>query len=256
MPDDQGIPDRAKSHPYASSDDEGAAAELREMVASSFDLGSPISDLVSIQVGVHESWRLDTSRGSFMVKRLWRGQDPSWRSEFETSMELERRAVEAGLPTAVPVDPVRPLFGWASRIARQGVWRAYGWVDHTTQAIPQVDARWFGETFAGLHRLFPLEDRYEPEWRWLGVYPRDQWLQWLDAARHSDQCWTPMVETHLGDIEAVTDSIRALYKEAPDHIVSHRDFGPWNVLHTLTSQFSSTGRMRVPRRRGWNSGVR
>ncbi|HEY9291311.1 MAG TPA: aminoglycoside phosphotransferase family protein [Microlunatus sp.] len=213
------------------SDDQYIPAELPEMVASSFGLGAPISDLVPIQVGVHESWRLDTLRGSFMVKRLWRGQDPSWRSEFETSMELERRALEAGLPIAVPVEPLRAHFGWASRIAQHGVWRVYEWVDHTTSST-QVDARWFGRTLAELHRLFPLRDRFEPEWRWLGVYPPAQWLRWLNEARHSGQPWAPTVQTHLGDIEVITNTIRVLYTEAPDHIVSHRDFGPWNVLHT------------------------
>lgn len=228
MTNDQDIPDRAE----ASPGDGRSAPELSEMVSSSFDLGAPIGDLVPIQVGVHESWRLDTARGSFMVKRLWRGQDPSWRSEFETAMELERCALEAGLPIAVPVEPLRAHFGWASRIDQHGVWRVYEWVDHTTPSNAQVDARWFGQTLAQLHRLFPLGDQFEPQWRWLGVYPQDQWVRWLNVARRLGQRWASTVQTHLGDIEAITNTIRTLYTQAPDHIVSHRDFGPWNVLHT------------------------
>jgi hypothetical protein len=79
---------------------------LAELVANAFDLGSPADDLRPIQVGSHESWRLDTAAGSFMIKRLWRGQDPTWWPEHETSMELERRALGAGLPIAIPVEPV------------------------------------------------------------------------------------------------------------------------------------------------------
>ena len=206
--------------------------ELRELVAASFDLGSPANDLRPIQVGSYESWRLDTARGSFMVKRLWRGQDPTWRREYETSMELERRALDAGLPTAIPIEPVRPYFGWATRIDDQGVWRAYEWLNHTMISAEAVDARWFGETLALLHKLYPLTAHPDSEWRWLGVYPPEQWRAWLDAAHSLDKPWAGPVVAHLDDIGAVTVQIRSLYEESTDHIVSHRDLGPWNVLRT------------------------
>jgi len=167
-----------------------------------------------------------------MVKRLWRGPDPSWRAEFETSMELERRALEAGLPIATPVEPVRPYFGWATQIEEQGVWRAYEWLDHTAIGADDVDARWFGETLALLHKLFPVRTHPESDWRWLGVYPAEQWLAWLDAAHGLGRAWAATVEAHLADIEAVTAQIRWLYDRSTDHIISHRDLGPWNVLRT------------------------
>jgi hypothetical protein len=166
-----------------------------------------------------------------MIKRLWRGQDPTWWPEHETSMELERRALGAGLPIAIPVEPVRRHFGWATRIEGHGVWRAYQWLaDATPVATGDVDAEWFGQMLALLHTLFPLPILPESEWRWLGVYALEQWRSWLDAAYSSGRGWAEPVEVHLEDIEAVTSHIRNLYARSSDYLVSHRDFGPWNVL--------------------------
>jgi len=147
-------------------------------------------------------------------------------------MELERRAFDAGLPTATPVEPVRRHFGWATRVEAHGVWRAYRWLDHTTIDPEAVDVRWFGETVALLHTLYPLRAQPDSEWRWLGVHPLDQWRTWLDAAHDLDKAWAPTVEEHLDDIESVTTQIRSLYENSTDHLVSHRDLGPWNVLRT------------------------
>lgn len=206
--------------------------DLPELVASAFALGRPTSGLQPIQVSSYETWRLDTSSGSYLVKRLWSGADPSWRSQYETSMELERRAREAGIATAVPVRPVDPLFGWATRISGHGVWRAYEWLEHTRPAAASVGERWFGETLALLHTLCPLGDGAEPEWRWLGVHSRDSWRRWQAAAVAAGKPWAATLDAGIDQVLAVTDHVRRVYETAPDHIVSHLDFGPWNVLRT------------------------
>lgn len=206
--------------------------DLPELLAASFRLGTPVGELQPIQAGSYESWRLDTARGSFLIKRLWRGPDPSWRAEYETSMELERRALAADLPTAVPVEPAQSHLGWAARIDDHGVWRAYEWLDHTPVSADGVDAQWFGRTLALLHTLCPMTELPESEWRWLGVHPMQQWQTWLAAARAADKLWVASVEDHLHDLDAVTQNIRRLYETSTDLIISHRDLGPWNVLRT------------------------
>lgn len=203
---------------------------LEELVASAFGLDRPRSALRRIQVTAYETWRLDTVRGSFLVKRLWRGDDPPWRSQYEVGMELERRACQAGIATAVPVMPVAPVFGWATRIDGQGVWRAYEWLEHNTVDAADIEARWFGDTLALLHTLCPLGSAFEPEWRWLGVYPRETWERWLDAG--AGEKWAPTVHREFDRVLAITEYVRQAHLTATDHIVSHLDFGPWNVLST------------------------
>lgn len=207
---------------------------VQDLVASAFDLGRPLGELNRIQVSSYETWRLDTSRGSFLVKRLWTGEDPPWRSEHEIAMELERRAMQAGIATAVPVTPVKPAFAWAGRIAGHGVWRVYEWLEHTSIDLPEIDHRWFGDRLALLHKLYPLGRRFEPEWRWLGVYPRDIWERWLDTAARSRKPWATTVESELDRVLAITEYLRDVHQSAGDHIVSHRDLGPWNVLKTAS----------------------
>jgi phosphotransferase family enzyme len=207
-------------------------ADPRELVAAAFGLGEPVGGLQPIQVSSYETWRLDTARGSYIVKRLWSGADPSWRQRHEISMELERRARQAGITTAVPVRPVEPAFGWAARVGVHGVWRAYEWVEHSKPAAGEVGERWFGDTLALLHTLYPLGDGCEPEWRWLGVHPSGTWNRWLTAAARAGKPWAATAEAGLGEVLAVTDHLRQVYETATDHIVSHLDFGPWNLLET------------------------
>lgn len=106
------------------------------------------------------------------------------------------------------------------------------WLDHAPVSADDIDARWFGRTLALLHTLCPMTELPESEWRWLGVYPMQQWQTWLAAARAADKSWVAPVEDHLQDIDAVTGHIRRLYETSTDLIISHRDLGPWNVLRT------------------------
>jgi hypothetical protein len=204
----------------------------QELVAAAFGLGEPVGGLQPIQVSSYETWRLDTARGSYLVKRLWSGPDPSWRSRHEISMELERRARQAGVATAVPVRPAEPAFGWAARVGGHGVWRAYEWLEHNKPAAGEVRELWFGDTLALLHTLYPLGEGFEPEWRWLGVHPSGTWHRWLAAAARAAIPWAATAKAGLGDVLAITDHLRRVYETATDHIVSHLDFGPWNVLET------------------------
>ncbi len=147
-------------------------------------------------------------------------------------MELERRARQAGIATAVPVMPLDPVFGWAARVEGLGVWRAHEWLEHTTVDAGEVGISWFGETLARLHTLYPLESGFVPEWRWLGVYPRERWEYWIDAAADKGKKWAAIAKSELDRTLAVTQYVRQVHQTATDNIVSHLDFGPWNVLDT------------------------
>lgn len=100
------------------------------LVTDAFDLGTPRGEMIANQYTSFETWRLDTSLGSFLAKRLWAGEDPPWRNDLAGMMRFENRVMNSGIRTATPIGPATPLFGFATRIGEAGVFRAYEWVDH------------------------------------------------------------------------------------------------------------------------------
>lgn len=149
-------------------------------------------------------------------------------------MELERRALAAGVAAAPPIEPIDAIFGWASRIDQYGVWRAYEYLDHTRPEAASIDERWVGDTLALLHHLMPLTGDHEPEWRWLGVYQPDDWQRWIDSADKAGKPWAHALRENLAEVLRTTQYLRTIYEHSTDHVVSHLDFGPWNVLQTHT----------------------
>lgn len=204
---------------------------MQDRVAAAFGLGHPTGDLHPIQAASNETWRLDCGSGAFLVKRLGPGATTYRLHELETAMELERRALEAGVSAAVPVPPVEPLFGWVT-VLPDGAWRAYEWLDHTSTDPVGPDSLWFGTTLATLHRLYPLPGTAQPPWRWLGVHAASDWERWIAEAGRRQRPWAPVADGEVEAVLHVTADVRRIYGQASDAVVGHGDFGPWNVLQT------------------------
>lgn len=150
-------------------------ATIADEIAEAFRLGDPLGELELVQEGSFETWRLTTRTGTYLVKRLWQNEDPAQRAELEAAMSYEQRVSDAGVRIPPAVLPLEPLFRWAAQVGRHGTFRVYEWVDH--RAVSERDdlVTWVGQTLAELHSLEPLGAGFEPEWRWIGVRPREDW---------------------------------------------------------------------------------
>lgn len=200
------------------------------LISAAFDLGTPRGEMIAYQYTSFETWRLETSRGSFLIKRLWAGEDPPWWNDLERMMRFERAVMDSGIRTATPIEPAAPLFGFATRIGEAGVFRVYEWVDHRPLESTDEVTDWVGQTLATLHRLAPLSSGVTPNWRWLGVFPRETWTEWLVAAQTSGRQWTPALHDNFAVITDLTARLRSAIHCADDLVITHGDFEPYNVL--------------------------
>jgi Ser/Thr protein kinase RdoA (MazF antagonist) len=198
-------------------------------VARAFRLAAPTAPLVPVRYGSSETWRLDTERGCYLVKRL---VADGWRELLTRAMELERHAATAGLPVAVPVEPAEAAFGLAADLGDgHGVVRVHEWLD----AVPDGAAtpEWWGSTLAALHALAPAAEPIDAAWHlWYGVHPAETWDRWLAAGTARDLAWAAPLRRHRRLIGALTGRIAAAYRSVGDHVRTHRDLVPHNVLVT------------------------
>ncbi|HVX42286.1 MAG TPA: phosphotransferase [Mycobacteriales bacterium] len=188
-------------------------------IAAAFDLGRPVGPLEPVQTSEFQTWRVTTTAGRFLIKQLGGAAV----TELDQAMQLERRAIAAGILTPKPIAPRKPAVGWAAKVP--DLIRVYEWVDHRT-LTPQDDvSEWFGRTLSTLHGLLAMEDGFVPEWRWLGVYPRARWESWIASA--AGKPWASLLGRRLDHLTGFTERVRRAH--AYRHVLSHRDVGPWNV---------------------------
>lgn len=200
------------------------------MMADAFDLGRPIEPLVHHRSGAQETWTLGTMAGRFLVKRLWTGPDPAWRQDLERAMVFERRARQADIDMARPIEPREPAFGYAARVHGFGVFRVYEWMDHHAVGPGDDVAEWLGSTLGRLHQLEPLSAVPDPQW--YGIFPPVRWHAWLADGEAQGRLWAPALREGLVNILEVTRWVGEVFAAAGGYVVTHRDVEPWNVLIT------------------------
>lgn len=205
---------------------------LEDHLAQAFDLGRPISGLMPVQHTTYETFRLDTDRGSFLVKCLWRKENPDWGPSIAESMDYERRATEAGIRTARPVMPIEPSFGCAARIGDHGTFRVHEWIDHEKVTRERVDdlIGWAGETLARLHTLQPLGKGAEPAWQWWGVRTEETWDKYEEASAAQRKPWATLLQERREDIRSLTRRLVRAWHDVGDPVISHGDFATYNIL--------------------------
>lgn len=200
-----------------------------EQVAEGFDLGRPRGPLIPVQHTVSRTWRLASDRGSFLVKELWPDADPDWAHELDHRMLVEQRASAAGIRTPRTVPPIWPAHGWTGRVAGRGAYRVTEWVEHRRVSVEDDLADWLGWTLATLHGLEPHTGSLEPHYY---LHPAEQWRDWTARALAQRRPWADGLADHLDDYLAITARLRATFFDVRDHVVTHRDLVPFNVLLT------------------------
>lgn len=120
--------------------------------------------------------------------------------------------------TVVPAELIATAFGYGS-------FRVYQWIPHRGLAETDDITDWLTETLVTLHRLEPLVEAPEIEWRWWGVETPEVWADWM--ARAGDRPWAKVRLDHVHEISA---RIRRALTTAGDFALCHGDFEPRNVL--------------------------
>lgn len=202
-----------------------------EQIAESFDLGKPDGPMVPVQHTVSQTWRLATDRGVFLVKEIWPDADPPWAGELLDSKRFEQRASAAGIRTPPTLPPIHPLFGWIGRVDGRGAYRVNEWMEHRKVCDDDDLAEWLGSTLATLHSFEPHTGRLEPRYY---LYPAEQWREWTVQAAEQRRSWATGLADQVDYYLAITARLRTTFFEVGDHVITHCDIVPFNVLITTT----------------------
>lgn len=224
-----------------------------DAIAEAFGFAPPIGPLEPMrQRGQVHAWRADTGSGRVLVKRFWADDELPWRDQLEQAMEIEQRAVDAGIDTPAPVAPVQPVFGTVARIDGYGLFRAFPYLEHRPLADDDDIAEWIGTTLARIHRLHRLEKPPDPNW-WYCQFPpvpQEQWVSWLDDGERTGTSWAPALREHLELVLEQASRVVETFNASPPYCLSHRDFEPWNVLMSddgpMLIDWDTTGPESVP----------
>lgn len=133
------------------------------------------------------------------------------------------------MPRTVP--PVQPLVGWTGRVAGRGAYRVTEWVEHRKVSEKDDLSDWLGRTLARLHSLQPHTGSLEPPYY---LNPAEQWREWTARAVEQRRPWATGLAEHLDDYLAISARLRQAFFEVGDHVLTHRDMVPFNVLITTT----------------------
>lgn len=202
-------------------------------MTEAFGLAEPIGPAhLMRQRGQVAAWRIDTVSERVLIKRFWADDELPWQDQLELAMQIEQQAVDAGIDTPAPLQPVRPLFGSVARIDGHGLFRAFPYIEHRPLDDEDDVAEWVGTTLAMTHGLHRLDRRPAPNW-WYCQFPPvplEQWSQWLRGGETAGAAWAPSLRTHLDLILKQSRNVVATFNASPPYALSHRDVEPWNVL--------------------------
>ncbi|HVX46125.1 MAG TPA: phosphotransferase [Mycobacteriales bacterium] len=205
-------------------------------VAAAFALDQPVGAPVRIQErGPVLAWRIDTGAGPVLIKRFWAETDLPWRDQLEQAMRIEQLAVAAGIDSPPPITPRDPLFGSVAGIEGLGLFRAFRFIEHRPLRDSDDIAEWVGTTLARTHRLIPLESPPEPNY-WYGQHPPvppEQWGRWVESGTARGNSWADALRENHDLVVDLAARVTSTFATATPHVISHRDFEPWNVLVPL-----------------------
>ncbi|ASO21190.1 Ser/Thr protein kinase RdoA (MazF antagonist) [Actinoalloteichus hoggarensis] len=220
-------------------EDRSAAA-----VAAAFGLGTVLDEWESVHGGrSHRSWRLRTSEGDWIVKRLNRSRESWWLADHTIAAEIELAAVRRGISMPRPVpprDPVAPLLADLTIDGGPASFLVHEWCSGRAPTAADITpdlADWVGWTLADLHSLSPdvPVDAVPPQ----TVHSVGEWAAWLDgAAPDVAPGFLGSVRTRLPDVERAVEIVTAALTgpgRGLTPVRTHRDVKPDNVLLTRTA---------------------
>ncbi|RZU13888.1 phosphotransferase family enzyme [Kribbella rubisoli] len=196
-------------------------------VAIAFDLGEPAGELVHFRRGGADTWRLNTSTGSYFVKGYFPTIGSQLIDGLAVAMAFERDARAARIDMPGPVMPIDPLLDWLTRIEDR-VFRVYRWIEHRT--YDRDVSVWLGRTMTQVHQLQPIGAVGLPEWWRPAIQSPEIWAGWFAMARDRDVPWAGLCADCLPHILAATERITELLDVAPDIVTTHGDFKTHNIV--------------------------
>lgn len=199
-----------------------------QAIAEAFDLGA-VRSFTAHQHTSFPTWKVETNTGAYLVKRLWVGPNPQWWPRLQAAMTFEIEVARRGIAVPQTIRPRWADFGVAARVG-DATYRAYPWVDHRpVRPDDDLDA-WVATTMTVLHAIQPLTTVDEPQW-W-GLHRRTTWNAWVARAAVRELGWEVSVDRAGPVLEALTSRLRAASTSAGDHVITHGDLEPYNVLVT------------------------
>jgi len=181
-------------------------------ITEAFGLSRPTGELIALTHQSCQTWTLDTADGRILLKHA--AHTPP------AAIAYEHRARRAGIAMPTPIPPT------PAHIDGLGAVRAYRWLDSRPLHPGDDIADWLGRTLALLHHVSP-GDTGGPDWYQLHD---DRWQAWLDAG--ADRRWRPALRRHLPDIMTATAAVARTFADTDDHVTTHRDVEPHNILIT------------------------
>ncbi|WP_286950679.1 phosphotransferase [Exiguobacterium sp. UBA4551] len=206
--------------------------QMMNLICERFLLGQMIGEPVKLTGGfLHETWRLQTTTGSYVLKRLNPDimRRPEARNNFKMSEDV---AMQASLHLAAL--PARRIKDQAVQTIDSSDYLLFDWIDGKTLSADQIrpaHARQIGVQLGRLHGLsIATTDFSKPDTSSTLI----DWNGHIEEGKRQQTKWLQVLmeaQEHLQRIERLAQE--AQKQLSVDWIVSHRDLDPKNVLWTL-----------------------
>lgn len=201
------------------------------LLCERFSLGQAISEPVRLTGGLlHETWRLQTTTGFYVLKRLNPEimRRPEARNNFKMS---EHVAMQASLYLAAL--PARRVNNQAVQTIDGSEYLLFDWVDGKTLSAEQIrpaHARQIGVQLGRLHGLSVETTGFsKPD---TSSMPID-WNGYLEEGKRQQSEWLYILIEEQKRLQRLERLAKEAKLQLPaDWIVSHRDLDPKNVLWT------------------------
>ncbi|KTR59973.1 hypothetical protein RSA42_10195 [Exiguobacterium indicum] len=212
---------------------ENPMEQTMNLICERFTLGQLISEPVKLTGGfLHETWRLQTTTGSYVLKRL--NPDIMQRTEARNNFKMsEDVAMQASLHLAAL--PARRFNDQAAQTIDGSDYLLFDWIDGKTLSADQLrptHARQIGIQLGRLHGLsMATTDFSKPD---TSSMPID-WDGYLEEGKRQQLEWLQLFMEAQEYLQRIERLAQEAQKQLPvDWIVSHRDLDPKNVLWTPT----------------------
>ena len=201
------------------------------LMCERFSLGQTISEPVRLTGGLlHESWRLQTTTGFYVLKRLNPEimRRPEARNNFKMSEDV---AMQASLYLAAL--PARRVNDQVVQTINGSDYLLFDWVEGETLSADQIrptHARQIGVQLGRLHGLSVATTGFsQPD---TSSMPID-WNRYIEEGKRQQSDWLQLLVEEQEQLQRLERlALEAKLQLSEDWIVSHRDLDPKNVLWT------------------------